>query len=417
MAPASHRAGALSRYTFLDEEIRALAERGIHAYVLSAAPEADADDGYLHVRSLPTDELSERFGAARFFMRHLPHIPLANIADVLQTYRSIRIERFAATLIAREGISLIHSYFGWPRGFGGLLAKAQTGVPLVAGLRGSDVNVLPTYRYGFRLDPCFDRAFRRLLRAADCTVSVSEFLRGEALKLGADKATSHVVLKGVRLDVFTTDADRDEARGSIGAGSAPVILAVAGLTPIKGLHHVLDALAIVRASGRNFSFIVCGDGSRGELEAQADRLGLRDFVSFRGKVPRSDIGSYFAAADLLVHGALIEASGNVLLEALASGVPIVCTDAGGPAEYVKDGVAGFVVPVGDAASMADRITRLLDDEPLRREFGRRGRERAQRHFAYDRMIDDTLALYESALGCALTEKYAPRLRRTEVSHA
>lgn len=399
LAPRSHHPGELSRYSFLEEEIRALADAGIEAYVLSAVEARDLDHGRVHVRALPADSMGERARTLGFLARHLGDVPLANLTSALQCYRSVRFEHFAANVIGREGISLIHSYFGWPGGFGGLLARAATGVPLVAGLRGSDVNTLPSLGYGSRLDPFFARAFQRLLRAADCTVYVSEFLRRQAVAIGAKAETGRVILKGVRLDLFSVDRDRDQARAAIGAGPQPLILAVAGLVPIKGLNDILDALAIVRASGREFSFVVCGEGpDRAALETQAKRLRLDTCSRFLGKVSRTDIRSYFAAADLLVHGSRIEASGNVLLEAMASGLPVVCTDAGGPAEYVRDGVTGFVVPVADPAAMAGRITRLLDDPDLRRECGHLARQHAEANFAYERMIGETLAVYRLLLG-------------------
>ena len=85
-------------------------------------------------------------------------------------------------------------------------------------------------------------------------------------------------------------------------------------------------------------------------------------------------------AELFVHGALIEASGNVLLEAMAAGLPIVCTDAGGPSEYVADGVAGLIVPPADPKAMANRMRLLLEGGPLREQLGRQGRQRAKAHF-------------------------------------
>ncbi len=217
-----------------------------------------------------------------------------------------------------------------------------------------------------------------------------------------------MILKGVHLDRFTVSHDRQAARLSVGVGPEPLILAVAGLVTIKGLDHVLDALALVKASGRRFSFVVCGEGpERAALESQAKKLGLGQDCTFPGKIPRDTIANYFAAADLLVHGSLIEASGNVLLEAMASGLPIVCTDAGGPAEYVSDGETGFVVPVADPPAMAERIVTLLDDPALRTRFGRQGRELAVSRFSYDRMIDEILEVYRSLPGTDIPSHRQP----------
>jgi glycosyltransferase involved in cell wall biosynthesis len=399
LAPPSPDAARLSRYSFLDEEIRAFAARGVHAYVLSRAEGAERDDACLHVRMLPSDSGAERRRTVTFLGRHLPRVPLRNMLDVPQCYRGLRVERFAAELIEREHIDLVHSYFAWPRGFGGQLAAAATDRPLVAGMRGSDVNTVPDLEYGARLDPFFDRAVRRLLATADRTIFVSDFLRRQGVGVGARPERTTVILKGVHLEQFSTAHDKAAARQAVGGGSDPLILAVAGLVRIKGLHHILEALAIVRTEGRRFSFGVCGEGPEREaLEEQAKRLGLSDCVKFWGKVPRNHIAIHFAAADILVHGSIIEASGNVLLEAMASGLPIVCTDAGGPGEYVKHGRTGFVGPVADPAAMAEHLVRLLDDSALRHTMGAQGRALALQAYAYDRMIDETLQIYGSVVG-------------------
>jgi glycosyltransferase involved in cell wall biosynthesis len=127
----------------------------------------------------------------------------------------------------------------------------------------------------------------------------------------------------------------------------------------------------------------------------ATRLGLGNRTKFVGRVSRAEIPKYFGAADLFVHGSLIEASGNALLEAMAAGLPIVCTNAGGPAEYVADGIAGFVVPVADPQKMAQKIRLLLDDHELRRRLGDQARQRAESHFGYDEMIRQIIATYQS----------------------
>lgn len=398
LAPSGRQPGQLSRYSFLDEEMRAIAARGVEVYVVSTQEGTNLDQGRIHLRELPPDSLSERARTLAFLIRYVFRIGISSLRDPKRLYRAVRTERFAARIVREESIVLVHSYFGWPGGFGGFLAKAAAGVPLVAGLRGADVNVDPKLLYGGRLQPSFDRSFRRLLRAADTTVSVSEFLRRRALELGAPPSTARVILKGVRLEQFAVPEDRQRARDGLGIATGPVILAVAGLVPIKGLTHVVESLAQVRASGREFSFIICGDGpDRAALEAQVDRSGLSGWVRFAGRVSRKDITTHFAAADLFVHGSLIEASGNVLLEAMASGLPIVCTDAGGPAEYVQDGMTGYVVPVADPEAMSQRVAQLIDDPNLRSVLGREGRRRAEALFSYDRMIDETLAVYQSLL--------------------
>ena len=397
LVPQTRDARKLSRYSFLDEEVRALAEAGVDVYVFSGLPDAHFDSGHVHVRSLPSDSLSWRLRAARFYASHISRVPFANLGDARQTYRALRFECAAADLIRAEGIDIVHSFFGWPKGYGGRLATAATGIPLVAGLRGADINVLPQHDYGARLDASFDRSMRRLLDEADRTVSVSDFVRRQAIKLGARPEAADVILKGVRLDLFDS-ARRPEARVALGLGDTPLILGVGGLVGIKGFGDVLTAMSIVAGQGLAFRLVICGEGDeRANLERQAASLGLSDRVTFAGRVARDAITNYFAAADVFVHGALIEASGNVLLEAMGAGLPAVCTDAGGPAEYVAHGNTGFVVPVADAPAMAERVAWLLNHPAERQQMGARARARAVASFAYGRMIDETVSLYRSLL--------------------
>jgi glycosyltransferase involved in cell wall biosynthesis len=151
-----------------------------------------------------------------------------------------------------------------------------------------------------------------------------------------------------------------------------------------------------------------GDGEeRQNLQAQTLRLGLGAHVQFLGRLDRAQIPQYFAACDALILGSLTEGSGNVALEALASGRPVVATDSGGPPEYVSDGTTGFVVPVGDVPAMAERVRRLLNDPALADALGRAGRLRMVDGFGYPRMIREITSLYEEVLRGAA----APAARR------
>jgi glycosyltransferase involved in cell wall biosynthesis len=393
LGPRSTHPHQLARYSFLDEEIRALADAGIEAFVLGQTGGRDQDLGRVHVRGVPPDTPLRRWRVGRFAAGQLRRIPVRNLPAVRRCYRAARIECVAAEIVGREKIDLIHSYFGYPSGFGGFLSQPATGTPLVAHLRGNDVNTDRTLAYGSRLDPNFDRAIRRLLQRADRTIFVSEFLRRRAAALGANLDTSRVIRQGVRGDLFRPSANKAERRRVLGLGSAPLILAVAGLTPIKGVLEILRAVALLRGQ-HDFSLVVCGDGpQRGVLEQASIDLGIAAQTRFVGRVPRAEIPWYFEAADLFAHGSLIESAGYVLLEAMAAGLPVVCTDAGGPAEYVADGVAGFVVPVAHPSAMAEKILLLLRDAALRDRLGRSGRARVETHFRFERMIQETLDTY------------------------
>jgi glycosyltransferase involved in cell wall biosynthesis len=141
-------------------------------------------------------------------------------------------------------------------------------------------------------------------------------------------------------------------------GAGPVMASVGRLVPVKDHRTLLDACALL--ADRPWRLVVFGEGPlETELKAYASKLGIGDRVLFAGYV--DDPTACYAAADLVVLSSLTEGFGNVLIEAMASGVPVVSTDAPyGPREILADGRFGPLVPVGDAKALAAAITEMLE---------------------------------------------------------
>jgi glycosyltransferase involved in cell wall biosynthesis len=104
-----------------------------------------------------------------------------------------------------------------------------------------------------------------------------------------------------------------------------------------------------------------------------------------------------------VHTALVEAAGNVILEAQAAGCAIVTSDSGGPPEYIVPGETGLIVPPEDPAALRLALQSLLEQEALRARLGSAARRAAEAHYSYARMIDDLIAVYASASACRLAD--------------
>ena len=383
----------LTPYTFVDEEVLSLADRGISMYLLAdAATNAKrGDPGHPNVHLLPMPDgsaLADLPGVLALLARYRAAIPGALFASPRKLLQLGRLERFIAASVRRHGIDVMHSNFGWPGGFGGVLARASTQCPLVATCRGMDVLTDPGIGYGLRRSAFYDAALRAQLATADRTTHVSDYIRQEAIALGAQPERATTVMKGVDVERFRPlDRTRDN--------DVVTILTVGGLIARKGVDVILRALALLKKTHR-FRFQVVGDGKeRAALEALAAELDLSDCTEFVGKVSRDDVVGYFARSDIFVLASIWEASGNVLLEALASGKPVVTTDSGGPPEYVTDGQSGFIVPVRDAERMAERLGTLIDDAGMRQRFGAAGRERAVNELTYARMIDSISGIYRT----------------------
>jgi glycosyltransferase involved in cell wall biosynthesis len=169
------------------------------------------------------------------------------------------------------------------------------------------------------------------------------------------------------------------AREQLGAGElprGPLVVACGRLKPLKGFTHLIEAMAEVRKSVPA-NLLIVGEGEhRASLERKVRRLGLESCVRLLGF--RRNPYKYMAAADVFVLSSLYEGFGNVVVEAMACGAPVVATDCPyGPREIVEDGVNGLLVEPASAQSLARGILRVLGDAELKKRLSEKGRERAR----------------------------------------
>ena len=189
------------------------------------------------------------------------------------------------------------------------------------------------------------------------------------------------VLKGVDVDTFTPDGDH--LRAQHGLEHASVVICVTRLVPIKNLPMMLDAIALLRRSRKDVVLVLVGEGpQQAALEERTRALGLQDAVRFAGYVPQHQTASWYRTADVFALSSDFDNSPNVVLEAMAAGLPIVATDVGGLREYVAGPRNGLLTPKGDARAFADAIGRYLDDEALARSTAHANRLDAVTRFSW-----------------------------------
>jgi glycosyltransferase involved in cell wall biosynthesis len=159
---------------------------------------------------------------------------------------------------------------------------------------------------------------------------------------------------------------KPQARSSLGLPqSVPVLISVGGLVERKGFHRVIECLPALRERFPGLRYLVVGGGSaEGDIEArlraQVANLGLQDSVRFLGAMRPEELRVPLSAADLFVLATSNEGCANVLLEAMACGLPVVTTDVGGNAEVVCRPALGILVPFGDRAALRNAIQAALD---------------------------------------------------------
>lgn len=396
--------GALTAHSFIDEELLGLSRAGVQVLVLSENDSAAVRRGLVRTVPLQGPRVRDVIPVLAAFARHAADPGVITWRAARERIHACRIDHAVRRAIASESVSLVHTHFGWPNGLGGLEAAQALGVPLVASFRGMDLLVREEFQHGLRRNRAYDAAVRRLARAATVTVYASDFMRRAGIEAGAPPEGALVVRKGVNLRRFMPAPDRTLAQERLGV-QGPMLLAVGQLKPLKAYAALLEALSPLRHL--RWTLVICGEGpERGSLERRARQRDLNGRVVFAGHVSRERIPAFFAAADLFVHPARVEAAGNVVLEALASGCPVVCTDAGGPAEYVEDGETGIVVPSGDVQALSKAVRALLQHAPVRRAMSEAARRRSELEYSRERFVSDLIKMY--TLAARLNERARAR---------
>jgi len=259
-------------------------------------------------------------------------------------------------LRARGQADLIDAHFAYPDGLAASKLAQWLRVPYTVTLRGTESR--------HAADAALRPRVQQALQSASRVFSVSDSLRRIGLACGAAPERSLVVGNGVDARVFAP-ADRAEARRRLGLPpAAPVLVSVGGLVERKGFHRVIACLPELRRQHPELRLLIVGGPSpegdwSARLAAQVRELGLDDAVRFLGPLPPSEVRWALSAADVFVLATRNEGWANVLLEAMACGLPVVTTRVGGNAEVVCRDELGIVVPFDDHPALRDALGRAL----------------------------------------------------------
>lgn len=286
--------------------------------------------------------------------------------------------RVARALHRTRNFDATIAFFTIPSGPAALGLKRLSGVPYVVSLRGGDV---PGHVPGLRLMHALTRSLRRsvLSKAADI-VANSDSLAGTSL--AADPFPVRVIANGVDCDRFHPAETRE-------AGEPFRLLFVGRVHPEKNLGVVIEQLPALP----HIELIVAGDGAqRAELTARVAALDLAARVHWLGWQQKEALPALYRRADALVNPSLYEGSPNVVLEAMATGLPVVASDTPGNRSVICEGENGLLFPLSDPAALRAALARLAADRPYAGRLGAAGRQRAERDFSWLRAAQSYLEL-------------------------
>jgi glycosyltransferase involved in cell wall biosynthesis len=298
-------------------------------------------------------------------------------------------------IIRREKPYIIHTHTA-KAGFVGRVAARLAGVPVVC--HTFHGHVLRGY-FGPSKSRLFTLVEKFCACLSDRLITLSDLLKNDLIAMGVAHA-DRIVVAPLGLDL------KDFGRSQRGCGrfrselkldKAHKLVAVVGrLVKIKNVHLFIDAARIVHQHAPEAHFAVIGDGElRSELERHARSIGMNNAVHFTGW--RRDLANIYPDLDAVVSSSDNEGTPVSLIEAMATGCPVVAAKVGGVPDLLEHGQFGRLTPQGDSCALAEAILEIFRESELISEMVRKARETVLKRYSVERLISDMDQLYMSLL--------------------
>ncbi len=266
--------------------------------------------------------------------------------------------------LQRRNVRHLHNHIATATCTVAMLTSKISGIPFSFTIHGPDIFFEPKH---WRIDA--------KIQEASFVACISDFCRSQCMIFSDQQYWNklQIVHCGIDPQKYLTRDTRAEP--------GPHLVFVGRLAGVKGVPVLLDALAELSQEIPGLRVTLIGDGpERADLEQRAKVLGLGSVVTFAGYKSQAAVAATLAQSDLLVLPSFAEGVPVTLMEAMASGLPVLATRVGGISELVEDGISGFLVPPGNSEALTSRLRDLLTDTELRKHMGEAGRKKVSADF-------------------------------------
>lgn len=299
---------------------------------------------------------------------------------------SIALASKMADVAGHYGLEIMHAHYAIPHANAALLARMalEGRLKVITTLHGTDITVVGS-------DPSYLPMVKLAIRESDGVTAVSRYLKEETIRTFGVGESIEVIPNFVR----APEEPKSRCREWLAPTDSAVLVHISNFRPVKRVMDVIKTFERVRQQ-MPARLVMVGDGpDRAEAETYCREQGIAAEVRFTGK--QLDVGSVLACADLFLLPSATESFGLAALEAMSYGVPVVAAAVGGVPEVVREGLDGFLCPLGDVDAMGRAALRILQEPGLRDRMGESARKHALGDFEEDPVVDRYEALYAKVL--------------------
>jgi len=391
------------RLPFIFDEVYELAKRGLNVHAIRAKVEKKSYlygikfHGVSTIVSIETIK-STLASIIENILKHSMRDPIRIYWENLYTHEIIKI-------VKEYNIDIIHAHFLYPEGLCSLFAKRRTHSPLIVTTHGYELNVVPEIGYGLLLRREYLPLVKTVLKEADLVIAVSKELYKKAKTL--DSKSNVVYLpNAVNTKVFCPPKSLEEKleirRNLLNLHENHfVLINTRHLTPVYDHSTIIASLAYLKRINptlyRRTRLIIIGDGPlRKYIRLLAYKLNVIKNVIIVGYKPRNLISKFLKAADVFVNTSLSEGMPLSILEAMATGLPVISTPVGGIPDIIKDKENGFLVSPKNYKELALALQKLFEGN-MSIKMGIFNRHKVMNNFSIGKRINKLIKLYEEVL--------------------
>ena len=327
-------------------------------------------------------------GTEVHFLR-LP-VRIENVIFPLKTmFKMVYIPKIKS-LIKSISPDILHAHFVTNYGFFGAWCSFN---PFVITAWGSDVLNVPEARLISMVKKLFAKC---ALKKADLITCDAEHVKNAMRILGVAPEKIILVYFGVDTRKFGPGEKSEELRVKLGIYDSPTVISLRNLEPLYDIETLIRSLPLVLKEVPESQFLIAGKGSEEKrLKELAESLGVSDNVKFVGFIQNDELPQYLSTVDVYVSTSLSDAGiAASTAEAMACGLPVIVTDVADNKKWVDNGVNGFVVPVKDPKSLAEKIIYLLQNEDIRKKFGKVNRKIIEERNNYYKEMEKMEDIYK-----------------------